>query len=376
MLNCSGVGRIDCWQSARRAYALGTMRSLLIILMLIVVSGAVWAGNPVLAAQIKKEYELATVRWAQQLETAKDAQDQMTIWRARPDASAHAGRMWAELKSSLNDDWTIEYCAWLLEQAPVFAAGAEAGGRKTRGQTIMHALDRFHLKSEKVGRLCLSLTTQSDPKTLALIEKVSRENPHKAVQGQAALAIAMLLKGLGDSRDVMVRRLDRLREAIIKSNDVKVGDVSVERLARDELVVIQSLSKGREAPDIIGADSARVPFKLSMLKSKVTVLAFWHTNMHDAERGLGLLRELHDQFHTRGMELIGVTSDPVSVLRNLRASGTIPWRNYSDVDGRIALQYRVRNLPIVYVLNRHRRIEFIGGPGTFVNLTVEALLAE
>ncbi|NIP93069.1 MAG: redoxin domain-containing protein, partial [Akkermansiaceae bacterium] len=94
------------------------------------------------------------------------------------------------------------------------------------------------------------------------------------------------------------------------------------------------------------------------------------------DRGIEMLRKLHQQHQARGMELIGVTTDPMVVVRNLTASGTIPWRNFVDPNGRITKQYRVRNLPIVYVLDQKRSIQYIGGPGSFVDLTVEALLAE
>ena len=144
----------------------------------------------------------------------------------------------------------------------------------------------------------------------------------------------------------------------------------------DEIFIIQNLTKGRTAPDAIGRDSSGEPFKLSMLKGKVIVLAFWHTRMREAERGLSLLSKLHEQHGQRGVDLIGVTSDSLAVLRGLRANNTIPWRNFSDEDGRIHSQFRVRDLPIVYVLDAERKIRYIGGPGSFVDLTVEGMLAK
>lgn len=353
------------------------MRILLLTLS-ILLPGAVIAGSPRIAEQIRKEYELATAKWAIKLQEADDGEQQMAIWQQRPDANHYAARMWEELEGSLHEDWTLDYSAWLLEYAPVFAAqAAEGGDRRTPVQNIVRALERFHIESPKVGFLCLALTSLPDPKTLALVERVAKENPDKTVQGQAALAIAMLLRGLGDDRDVMVQRLSRLREAIIKAADTKVGDVTVGKLAEDEIYVIQHLSKNRTAPDVLGRDVTGTPFKLSLLEDKkVIVLAFWHSNMRDAERGIGLLRNLHQKHADRGMALIGVTTDPVKVLRNLKANGTVPWRNFVDSSGRITRQYRVRNLPLVYVMDAERTIQFIGGPGAFVDLTVEALLAE
>lgn len=240
----------------------------------------------------------------------------------------------------------------------------------------MHALDRFHLKSPKAGRICLSLTSLPDPKTLALVEKVHKENPDEAVQGQAAMAIALLLKGLGEGRDVMARRRDCVKEAIIKAADVMVGDVSIAKMAEDENYVVEHLSKGRTAPDIVGRDVTGEAFQLSKLDAKVIVLVFWHSNMRDAERGLELLRKLHQLHDARGMALVGVTTDPEPILRMLTKKGTIPWRNFADTSGRITAQYRVQTLPLVYVLDGNLTIQYIGGPGSFVDLWVEALLAE
>ena len=155
-----------------------------------------------------------------------------------------------------------------------------------------------------------------------------------------------------------------------------MGDTTVSKLAMDEIFIIQNLTKGRTAPDALGRDSAGETFKLSMLKGKVTGLAFWHTRMREAERGLDLLRQLHKQHGQSGLDLIGVTADSKEVLRGLRANNTIPWRNLSDENGRIHSQFRVRDLPIVYVLDEQRKIRYIGGPGSFVDLTVEGMLAE
>jgi hypothetical protein len=74
--------------------------------------------------------------------------------------------------------------------------------------------------------------------------------------------------------------------------------------------------------------------------------------------------------------LIGVTTDPLPVLRKLQGDGTVPWRNFADTSGRITNQYRVRSTPLVYVLDQNRTIYYIGGPGSFVDFTVEGLLAE
>ena len=351
------------------------MRFLLFLLLCIVGVVPGRAGTSEAAARIRTSYEEALEGWARKLALA-DPESQLNVWQNRPSSSDHGKLMWGEIRDSLNEAWSIEYSIWLLERAPVFAAAREEGQSSSRAGLIIQALQKFHLKSSAVGMLCLALTSQSDPAMLKVLEMVERENPHEEVQGQASLAIAFLLKGLGDDSEIMTRRIEHLRRAIIKSHEVEVGDTTVSKLAMDEIFVIQNLTKGRTAPDAIGRDSTGEPFKLSMLKGKVIVLAFWHTSMRDAERGLGLLRKLHEQYGKRGVNLIGVTSDSREVLRNLRRNGTIPWRNLSDEDGRIHSQYRVKDLPLVYVLDAQRKIRYIGGPGSFVDLTVEGMLVE
>ena len=333
------------------------------------------AAGPEEASEIRSNYERALEEWARKLAVA-EPEAQLNVWENRPVSAHHGGLMWREIGDSLDKEWAIEYCVWLLERAPVYAAAREEGSAVSRAGLIVDALSRVHSRSPRVGMLCLALTGQSDPAIMKAIEKVERENPNPEVQGQASLAIAMMLKGLGDDPEVMSRRIDHLRSAIIKAHEVAVGDTTVSKLAMDEIFIIQNLTKGRTAPDAIGRDSAGEPFKLSMLKGKVTVLAFWHTRMREAERGLDLLRQLHKQHGQRGLDLIGVTSDSKAVLRGLRANNTIPWRNLSDENGRIHSQFRVRDLPIVYVLDEQRKIRYIGGPGSFVDLTVEGMLAE
>ena len=58
----------------------------------------------------------------------------------------------------------------------------------------------------------------------------------------------------------------------------------------------------------------------------------------------------------------------------LRANSLVTWRSFSDPKGRIAKQYQVVRKPWVFVLDQKRVIQSIGGPGAFVDLTVEALL--
>jgi peroxiredoxin len=345
-------------------------------LMLLVATTVVEAGSQRLAQQIQEEYDRAMQRWATQLRVAGTPEEQLRVWEQRPDADDYGARVWMELRDSLRQPWVLPHAGWLLETAPVFASEKRgAVTNLTPEAEIIRALDLIHFRNPGAGRLCLSLTLMTNPATLAVVQKVQNENPDEKEQGQAAMAHALLLRHLGDDPKVMGQRLTQLRTAIIKAADVKVSDVTVAKLAEDELYAIRNLSWGSVAPDIAGRDAAGIPFKLSDYRGKVVVLVFWSSGMRDARKSVDLIKEMQAGVTGKDVEVIGVSSDQLQVLRQLKANGTIAWRNFSDEDSAITNSYRAQKRPLVYVLDREGVIQFIGAPGTFVALAVEALLA-
>jgi hypothetical protein len=82
------------------------------------------------------------------------------------------------------------------------------------------------------------------------------------------------------------------------------------------------------------------------------------------------------KFAGKPLAIVGVNNDPIETLRNLQASGRVTWPNFTDNTNRLAADYRVGARPLAYVLDGERRIRFLGSPGSFVELTAEAVLAE
>ena len=196
----------------------------------------------------------------------------------------------------------------------------------------------------------------------------------------------------------MRKRLTALRKAIIQSSDVVIGSsrrivgtrfvedgvegivagggTTVAKLAEDELYIIQHLSKGRIAPDLIGVDSGGRPLKLSDHKGKVIVLLFWNNTMPEGIQVVKITAAMARKFQSRPFIVIGVNSDTLKELRDLEADSTIPWINFSDPTNKLAEQYRVGVRPLVYVVDGERKIHYAGAPGSFAELTADALLSE
>jgi peroxiredoxin len=330
------------------------------------------------AALVQKEYQVTMEKWSLELKLANTPAAREEVMRRRPDPYAFSRRMWKEIGLSLKEEWTLEPSAWFLSlssglmtqnpdggTAPTFAKETDA---------IRAAIEAYHIDSNKLAPLCLALAYRSDPKALSLLEKIESTNPDKKVQGVAALAAAMVLKSLGDNPELMKKRLTLLRKAIIQSAEVELNGTTVAKLADDELYIIKFLTKGRVAPDLQGFDSGKRPLRLSDHKGKVIVLMFWNSTLFEIDRLVQFSTSLEEKFKGRPFVLIGVNNDHVEKLREMEASG-IRWLNFSDPENKLAAEYRVGTWPLAYVLDGERKIQHAGAPGSFVELTVDALLS-
>jgi len=337
-------------------------------------------ASPAEAQRIQKSYQLSMDKWALEMRIATTPEDRAKVWSNRPDATPAAREMWKTLSGSLDQDWTLEPAAWFLRITPGLVANDENGTPqpifRDGCETIRKAIDANHLKSPKLLPICSALASSPDPRSLALLEKIQETHPDPKIQGVAALGAAMQLKTLGDNVEIMAKRLTYLRKAIIQSADVELDGTTVANIAKDELYIIRFLTKGRVAPDLVGVDSADKALSLGANKGKVIVLLFWNSTVPDALRVVEITTALEKRFKGRPLAVIGVNNDTTAKLRSLQADGTVPWTNFSDPDNKLAKEYRVGNWPVVYVLDGERKIHYAGAPGSFAELTAEALLDE
>jgi peroxiredoxin len=344
-----------------------------------IVSSA-WAGTPTEAEAIRRAYSKEMETWTLTVRAAATPDAQRAAWQSRPDAVVAAKKMWVCLKPSLAEEWTLEPAAWLLRLLPSLAEVKPDG---TRAPVLTDAIEEIrksvetrHLKSSKLAPICLGLVAVQDPRSLALLEKIVAANPDKKVRGVASLGIAMLLKGMGDEGEIMKRRLSMLRTAIIDSADVEVDGVSVAKLAESELYIIRYLSKGRVAPDLEGADSAARPMKLSDFHGKTVVLLFWGSAGETFGQVADMVKNMEKKFAGKPFAVVGVNNDTLAALRAMQADGRVTWKNFTDPENKLAQEYRVGTWPLAYVLDGERKIRFMGAPGSFVELTVEAVMSE
>lgn len=347
--------------------------------LLLLMMTAAASATPADAEKVEKSYQLALDKWAQDLRAASSPEARAKASASRPDPAAAAKQMWALISTELREAWTLEPATWFL--------GITAGLRTTQPngsssptfaeeiKAIYAAIENYHLKSPKLPPLCLTLAASEDPRSLALLEKIQAEHPDNKVQGVAALAIAMRLKFLGDDPGLMSKRLTLLRKAIIDSAEVEISGVAVAKLAEDELYIIRHLTKGRIAPDLSGSDSGMRPLKLSDAKGKVVVLLFWNSGVAEAARVLEMATAMEKKFAGKPFAVIGVNNDTTDNLREWQKKpDLVTFVNFSDPQNHLAQEYRIGTWPLAYVLDRERKIQYAGPPGSFVDITASALL--
>jgi peroxiredoxin len=336
-------------------------------------------ASPVEALNLEKSYQAAMATWAAEMRAATTPAQRAQVLSKRPDTTALARKMWATIGSSLDQEWTLAPAAWFLRTTPTLLASDPAGIPhpifSKENEAIRKAIELHHLNSPKLAPICSAFASAPNPRSLALLEKIQSTHPDQKIQGLAALGAAMQLKVLGDSPDIMPKRLTYLRKAIIQSSEMVVDGTTVAKLAEDEIYIIRNLTKGRTAPDLVGVDSGNRPLSLSSFAGKVVVLTFWNSNVEDAQRVVEMTTALQQKFKGRPLVVLGVNNDAVEKLRALEGDGTVPWKSFSDPDNQLADKFRVALRPVVYVLDGERKIQYTGTPGSFVELTAEALLA-
>jgi peroxiredoxin len=335
-------------------------------------------GSPAEADRISRTYQLSSESWELKMKLAATDAEKQALLAKRPDPTATAKELWRAIATSLTEDWTIPHAGFFLNHTRALTQSTPNGIAPAfveERKLIIATFSKHHLRKPGIGPFAIALADTATPEALPMLEKIIAENPDKATQGLAALGASMILRNLGDGPEIMSKRLTHLRNAIIHAADQKLGETSVADIAANELYVIKNLSKGRTAPDFAGTDVAGRNVTLSASRGKVTVVLFWDAKSTDTDRIIDFTNELVIKNTDKPVHVIGITPESLQRIRELQGDGSIRWNNIIDPAEKITGEYRVNSRPLVFVLDKDGRIEYTGLPGSFVDLTVDALLS-
>ena len=208
-----------------------------------------------------------------------------------------------------NEPWTLDALTQVITQEYWLDnySSHPGWGKDSRQARAIAILLRDHVGSDKLGETCKRVQFGFRQECEMFLRTVLEKNPHRDVQGQACLSLALFLNGRLSRLDLLkdqpeasrryeglygkdyldtLRRQDRAQavaevEAVFEQAAEKYDDVklpfggTVGDNARTELFAIRHLAVGKEAPDIEGPDQNGVRFKLSDYRGKVVLLYFW-----------------------------------------------------------------------------------------------------
>jgi hypothetical protein len=222
---------------------------------------------------LEKEYQDALQAFQKEYGEAKTDDERQKIAQEKyPQPDKFAPKFLALAEENPKDAAALDALLWVVTRS----SGLEAKDDPRSKALVILARD--YLQSEKIGQVCQTLSYGSDKESETLLRALLEKNPHKAVQGQACLALAQHLnRRLAAQKAQASKEVEELFErAAEKYGDVKTQFFgSVGDKAKSELFEIRFLAVGKIAPDIEGQDQDGKKFKLSDYKGKVVLLDFW-----------------------------------------------------------------------------------------------------
>jgi len=124
-----------------------------------------------------------------------------------------------------------------------------------------------------------------------------------------------------------------------------------------DALMVQTLPTPIPAPAFRLADVGGVSRTLENLRGSVVLLNFWATWCIPCRDEMPVMERLHQRYRQRGFTVLGVNfkeSAPEvhAFLKNLG----VTFETVLDIDGRVSEKYRVRGLPVTFLVDREGRL--------------------
>lgn len=266
---------------------------------------------------------------------------------------------------------------------------------ESRAFALVTRLDALHKKAvydddesqKKLTELARQLKTDSD-KAVAraaefyLLEGRAIDGSRNAKTEELPALLADLKKSLSagplDARHLRicsatVRIINRLADDELAAKSYKEFGALWSASENDELAKYgRKIAQGvrAKAPEMVGKPmplAGKTPdgksFDIAQYKGKVVLIDFWATWCGPCRAALPELKELYEQYHAKGFEIVGVSVDSdKQALIDLIAAEEIPWTNLHDADESdpelhpLADKYGVRGLPTTFLIDREGKV--------------------
>ena len=157
------------------------------------------------------------------------------------------------------------------------------------------------------------------------------------------------------------------------AKDTQYGRMIEERIAR-----MAKTEGGAPAPDFALPDTLGNMVSLASVKGKVKIVDFWASWCGPCRLNNPALRKLYEEFHPKGLEIIGVSLDTnKAAWKKAIEKDGLQWINVSSLKGwkcDVAALYSVKGIPALFVLDEDNRIIATGLKGEQLRAFVQERL--
>jgi len=121
--------------------------------------------------------------------------------------------------------------------------------------------------------------------------------------------------------------------------------------------MVQSLATPVPAPAFTMTDRDGQPRSLASWRGNVVFLNFWATWCVPCRDELPQLQRLHRLYRDRGLAVVGVNfKESSDAVGKFMTSIGADFETVLDADGAVSAKYRVRGLPVTFLIDRQGRI--------------------
>ncbi len=131
-------------------------------------------------------------------------------------------------------------------------------------------------------------------------------------------------------------------------------------LIRARIKKLEELAENAPAPDFTASTPEGTEVTMSAVKGKVKIIDFWASWCGPCRMNNPALKALYDEFHPKGLEIIGVSLDnSADKWKAAIEKDGLSWVNVSTLGGwncSVARLYNVKSVPALFVLDENNRI--------------------
>ena len=120
----------------------------------------------------------------------------------------------------------------------------------------------------------------------------------------------------------------------------------------EDMKSITRMLVGSPGPELDGKYYAGDVGNLAKLKGKVVLLDFWATWCGPCRRTIPALDALHRKYRGKGLEVIGISSEPLEELKAFQAQGKQGYSLFNDIGQVTTRRYQAYAYPTVVLLDR------------------------